>query len=193
MERGEADYGVELTGEKPVRELGRSKKEAERERHMRTNIQNPEERATDGTRSKHGYGKGTVYKEATKAGSKEPKEGGGGQKPGFFRRGTMGKRVELGKGGQKVGKRSGFFHFETAFSGLFPHKSTQVVDFPYICVVRVFGEEHEMVTMGGSDCAWRVYFPGCSPKVVDVKMFGSRSRKGYWYVLCVLDRAEIWD
>ena len=52
----------------------------------------------------------------------------------------MGGRVEVGKGGQKVGKWTGFSHFETAFSHLFPCFSTQVVDFPHICTVRLFSE-----------------------------------------------------
>jgi len=52
-----------------------------------------------------------------------------------------GTRVYLGKGGQEVGKRTGFSHFETALTHLFPHVSTQVVDFPRICTVRLFGEE----------------------------------------------------
>jgi len=52
----------------------------------------------------------------------------------------VGRRVDLGKGGQKVGKWTGFSHFETALPHLFPHDSTQVVDFPHICSVRLFQE-----------------------------------------------------
>jgi hypothetical protein len=46
--------------------------------------------------------------------------------------------VKLGKGGQEVGKPTGFSHFETALTHLFPDKSTQVVDFPRMYEVRVF-------------------------------------------------------
>src|SRR6266478_4270582 len=64
--------------------------------------------------------------------------GGDGQKAGSFRTGTMGKRVEVGKGGQEIGKWRSFSHFETALTRLFPHVSTQVVDFPHLAMVRVF-------------------------------------------------------
>ena len=50
------------------------------------------------------------------------------------------KRVEVGKGGCEIGKWCSFSHFETALTHLFPHDSAQVVDFPHICNVRVFGE-----------------------------------------------------
>jgi len=69
--------------------------------------------------------------------------GGGGQKAGSFRTGTMEKRVNLGKGGQEMGKRTGFAHFETALTRLFPHVSTQVVDFPCMCDVGLFHERPE--------------------------------------------------
>ena len=46
--------------------------------------------------------------------------------------------VSLGKGGKEMGKWTGFSHFETTPTRLFPHKSTQVVDFPRICRVRLF-------------------------------------------------------
>jgi hypothetical protein len=39
-----------------------------------------------------------------------------------------------------VGKRTGFSHLETALTRLGPDKSTQVVDFPYMCMVRLFCE-----------------------------------------------------
>jgi hypothetical protein len=45
---------------------------------------------------------------------------------------------DVGKGGQKVGKWSGFSHLETTLTRLFPHILTQVVDFPRMYVVRVF-------------------------------------------------------
>ena len=50
------------------------------------------------------------------------------------------RRVCMGKGGKMAGKWTGFSHFETAFSHLFPHVSTQVVDFPHICNVRTFSD-----------------------------------------------------
>jgi len=50
--------------------------------------------------------------------------GGGGKR-------WVGKLVDLGKGGRAAGKWSGFSH-------VFPHNSTQVVDFPRICNVRTF-------------------------------------------------------
>src|SRR6267154_1896932 len=74
-----------------------------------------------------------------------PKAGGGGQKPGSFRTRTMGKRVDVGKGGQKVGKRTGFSRIGTALNRLFPHKSTQVVDFPHKATARLFWGRPEMV------------------------------------------------
>src|SRR5882724_4949068 len=46
--------------------------------------------------------------------------------------------VQQGKGGQGVGKWTGFSHFETALTHLFPHDSTQVVDFPRMYVVSIF-------------------------------------------------------
>jgi hypothetical protein len=50
----------------------------------------------------------------------------------------VGKWVQVGKGGCETGKRRSFSHFETALTRLFPHKSTQVVDFPRMYEVRVF-------------------------------------------------------
>jgi hypothetical protein len=52
--------------------------------------------------------------------------------------------VNLGKGGQETGEWRSFSHFETALTHLFPHKSTQVVDFPRIEHVRLFWEGHEI-------------------------------------------------
>ena len=46
-----------------------------------------------------------------------------------------GRWVDLGKGGQKVGKWCSFSHLETTLTRLFPHKSTQVVDFPHLAMV----------------------------------------------------------
>jgi len=50
------------------------------------------------------------------------------------------KRVKLGKGGREIGKWRSFSHIETALTRLFPRFSTQVVDFPHICTVRLFSE-----------------------------------------------------
>jgi hypothetical protein len=47
-------------------------------------------------------------------------------------------RVQPGKGGQAVGKWAGFSHIEPGLTRLCPDKSTQVVDFPYMCMVRLF-------------------------------------------------------
>ena len=49
------------------------------------------------------------------------------------------KLAQVGKGGQEMGKWRSFSHFETAFSHLFPCFSTQVVDFPRMTVVSIFG------------------------------------------------------
>ena len=113
-----------------------------------------DEVATDGTRTKHGHGEGTRHKEVGKAGSEEPTKRSlepiwgverelrrCGLKAGEDGKRWAGARVNLGKGGQKVGKWTGFSHFGTALTHLFPHVSTQVVDFPRICTVRLFGEE----------------------------------------------------
>ena len=70
-----------------------------------------------------------------------PEASGAGPKAGIFRTGTTAKRVEVGKGGCEIGKRHSFSHLETGFSHLFPHKSTQVVDFPRLSVVRVFSKD----------------------------------------------------
>src|SRR5260370_41631098 len=59
--------------------------------------------------------------------------GGGGKR-------WSGMGFEVGKGGQEIGKWCSFSHLETAFSHLFPRFSTQVVDFPRICTVRLFWE-----------------------------------------------------
>jgi len=66
------------------------------------------------------------------------KTGGGGKR-------WVGRRVNLGKGGQMVGKWCSFSHLETALTRLFPHNSTQVVDFPHICTVRLFWGSPEML------------------------------------------------
>src|SRR5258708_36497522 len=84
----------------------------------------------------------------TKSGIREPEAVAAGRKVG----GTLlhseamvgggGKRwVNLGKGGCEIGKWCSFSHFETALTRLFPHKSTQVVDFPHLAMVSIFWEE----------------------------------------------------
>ncbi len=61
-----------------------------------------------------------------------------------------GRRVNLGKGGKMMGKRTGFSHFETALTRLFPHDSTQVVDFPRMYAVSVFWEAMKWVATDGT-------------------------------------------
>ena len=74
------------------------------------------------------------------AGAVARQEGGGGQKAGSFRTVTMEKRVYVGKGGREAVKWCSFSHFETALTRLFPHKLTQVVDFPRMAMVSIFLE-----------------------------------------------------
>jgi len=104
---------------------------------MKTHVQNPRGQATDRTpiirdnTAENGqikHGQGALYKEAKKATGKEHEAGASGKR-------WAGRSTEVGKGGQEVGKRTGFSHFETALTRLFPHDSTQVVDFPHICNV----------------------------------------------------------
>src|SRR5258708_38717509 len=64
-----------------------------------------------------------------------PEAGGGGKR-------WDGKWLDLGKGGQEVGKWTGFSHLATTFSHLGPDNSTQVVDFPHLSTVRLFFENH---------------------------------------------------
>src|SRR5882672_8466531 len=47
-------------------------------------------------------------------------------------------RSQVGKGGNEVIKWTGFSRLETASTHLFPHESTQVVDFPLLSRLRVF-------------------------------------------------------
>src|SRR6266478_5817585 len=49
-----------------------------------------------------------------------------------------GKRMQVGKGGRGLGKWTGFSRFENTLTRLFPHNSTQVVDFPHKATVRLF-------------------------------------------------------
>src|SRR5882724_1347435 len=69
-----------------------------------------------------------------------------------FRQGTIDKRADLGLSGWEMGKtwnfyrfRIGFSHLETGLTRLFPQVSTQVVDFPRICTVRLFWGSPEML------------------------------------------------
>jgi hypothetical protein len=55
-------------------------------------------------------------------------------------KGWTGERNEVGKGGQEIGKWCSFSHFETALTRLFPHNSTQVVDFPHLARAGPFWE-----------------------------------------------------
>ena len=72
-----------------------------------------------------------------------------GRKTGGDGKRWVGKRAFPTLSGQEIGKWIGFSHFETAFSHLFPHKSTQVVDFPHLAHVRLFWEEAEDSRMSG--------------------------------------------
>jgi hypothetical protein len=56
----------------------------------------------------------------------------------------VGKRVQQGKGGGEAAKPTGFSRLETALTRLFPHKSTQVVDFPHMAMVRLSCGRPEM-------------------------------------------------
>src|SRR6266849_3353264 len=62
--------------------------------------------------------------------------------------GTLGKWVDLGKGGRVVVKRAGFAHIAPALTRLGPDDSMQVVDFPYMCSVRLFPGSREMGSHG---------------------------------------------
>ena len=64
------------------------------------------------------------------------------------------------RSGRDVGKWCSFSHFETRSSRLFPHKSTQVVDFPRICALSVFRKDkEEPLRYGGTERsgAWNQY------------------------------------
>jgi len=61
----------------------------------------------------------------------------------------FGKWVKVEKGGCETGKWRSFSHLETGFSRLFPHKSTQVVDFPRMAMVSIFWEGVENSRISG--------------------------------------------
>jgi hypothetical protein len=50
----------------------------------------------------------------------------------------VGKWVDPGQDGKMEGKRTGFSHMAPALTRLFPHVSTQVVDFPHKATARFF-------------------------------------------------------
>jgi len=79
----------------------------------------------------------TPTKEALKIGIKGLKAGGGGKR-------WFGSRAYVGKGGQVLGKRTGFAHIEPGSTRLGPDGSTQVVDFPHMYEVRVFLSTEEL-------------------------------------------------
>ena len=54
----------------------------------------------------------------------------------------VGRRAFPTLGGQEVGKWCSFSHVAAASTRLFPHNSTQVVDFPHLAMVRLFSEGH---------------------------------------------------
>ncbi len=61
----------------------------------------------------------------------------------------VGMRVFTALSGKEAGKWCSFSHLETALTRLFPHKSTQVVDFPHLAHVRLFWEGAEDSRMSG--------------------------------------------
>jgi hypothetical protein len=84
--------------------------------------------ATDGTR--------TCTDSEKTMNRREPRElPRRGWKTGADGKEWVGRRVNLGKGGQVAVKWTGFSHFEPALTRLFPHDSMQVVDFPRMYVV----------------------------------------------------------
>jgi hypothetical protein len=147
---------------------------------MKTSVQNSKGRATDGShifrantaagrQIKHGQG--ALFKEAKKEAGKEPEAGGCGKR-------WVGMRTNSGLSGQEVGKRTGFSHFETGLTCLFPHISTQVVDFPRMYDVRAFlrGRKFGFLsqtglrTKRGKSRVWTLAgkSAGCYAKVRDV-------------------------
>ena len=64
-----------------------------------------------------------------------------GRKTGGDGKRWVGKRAFPTLSGEEVGKWCSFSHLETALTRLFPHNSTQVVDFPHLSRVRLSWEE----------------------------------------------------
>ncbi len=71
-----------------------------------------------------------------------------GRKTGGDGKRWVGKRAFPTLSGQEIGKWCSFSHLETALTRLFPHNSTQVVDFPRMYDVRLFWGGPEMVSHG---------------------------------------------
>src|SRR5258708_23836362 len=162
---------LDLTGEQFVRGFGRLV-QGERERSNLKNSNNERMKSSDERENivNHGWtplnrdGEKTLNREQRERRlaakehierkvkrSLEPISGverelpGGGLEPGASGKRCSGRWVQLGKGGQKVGKRTCFSHFETVLARLFPHKSTQVVDVPHKATARFFWGRPEMV------------------------------------------------
>jgi len=72
-----------------------------------------------------------------------------GRKTGGDGKRWVGKRAFPTLSGQMVGKWCSFSHLETALTRLFPHVSTQVVDFPHLAHVRLFWEGIEDSRISG--------------------------------------------
>src|SRR6266404_1234245 len=75
--------------------------------------------------------------------TKAREAGGGGKR-------RAGRRANPGLSGREMRKWTGFSHFETALTRLFPHDSTQVVDFPRMYAVRVFWKAMKWVATDGT-------------------------------------------
>ncbi len=61
----------------------------------------------------------------------------------------VGRWVTLGKSGRVVGIWTGFSRFKAVLAHLFLHHSTQVVDFPRICTLRLFWEAMKLEKESG--------------------------------------------
>ena len=86
----------------------------------------------------------------TKSRIREPEAGAAGCEAGGSGQRRVGTWVRPGLSGQEVGKRPGFAHIARTFSHLGPDNSTQVVDFPRICTVRLFWGPREMLATDGT-------------------------------------------
>jgi hypothetical protein len=73
-----------------------------------------------------------------------------GDRDGRAARDRTERRSQPGKGGQAVRKWSDFVRLGTGSTRLFPHNSTQVVDFPHLAHVRLFGEAMKRVATDGT-------------------------------------------
>jgi hypothetical protein len=120
-----------------VRTLGRSKKEAERESHMKHRIQNLESRIQKAN--------GFVAPAAERLGSRPGMEGCDAVYPAEGGNEDALKREEtVGIGGfcriieDFYRLATGFSHLRAVLIRLLPCKSTQVVDFPHLAMARLF-------------------------------------------------------